>query len=131
MSTAVVVTNKLAVFAPAGTVTVPPKVANVLVELSCTTAPFGPAAPSSVTLIVEAPPPVTLAGARVTLDTGGMVTFKVPVTFAPLRVALTIAVVDVETGIDLTVKLADELPAVIVTVAGQLRIELPVDRDTT
>jgi hypothetical protein len=71
--TGLVVTVKLALLAPAGTVTLAGTAAAVELSESATTAPPAGAGPVNVTLACEVPPPVTLPGfnARVARLAGG------------------------------------------------------------
>ena len=69
VATAMVVTLKVALVAPAATVTLAGTVAAALSLESATCAPPAGAGPFSVTVAVEAFPPVTLAGVSVSADT--------------------------------------------------------------
>ena len=72
LPTALVVTVKVALFAPAPTVTLAGTVAAaVLLLASVTVAPPGGAAPLKVTVPVEELPPVTLVGLTATDDRAG------------------------------------------------------------
>src|SRR5215472_2706220 len=91
--TAFVVIAKLALAAPAATVTeAGTAAARVLLLVSVTTAPPDGAAVPSVTVPVLPAPPVTVPGFRVTEARGGFTT-SVDVLVAPLYVAVMVAVV--------------------------------------
>jgi hypothetical protein len=66
LGTVDVLTAKLALVAPAGTVTVAGTVTLGLDETNVTTAPSGPAGPLSVTLPTDAAPPTTAFGVKAT-----------------------------------------------------------------
>jgi hypothetical protein len=84
-ATALVVAVKVAVVAPASTVTVPGTcAAAVLLELKLTTAPPVGAAPLSVTVPVEELPPTTDVGFRLTEFRIAAVTVSVAVRVTPL-----------------------------------------------
>ncbi len=68
VDTAVVVIANVALLDPAATVTVAGRVALVLLELSATTLPPGPAGPVRVAVPVEPVPPMTDVGLTETLD---------------------------------------------------------------
>ena len=83
-ATGSVVTLKVAVVAPAATVTLAGTVAAAVLELvSVTTAPEGGALPVRVTVPVELTPPKTLVGASVTEVKAAGVTVKVAVCVTP------------------------------------------------
>ena len=81
-----VLTVKVALVAPAGTVTLAGTLAALLLLLSRTCAPPAGAGPLSVTVPVEDVPPITLAGLSVSDETAGSGTVTVRV--AALLVAL-------------------------------------------
>jgi len=123
--TALVLTVKLAVVAPAATVTLAgTRAAAVLLLESATTAPPEGAAPLNVTVPVDdCVPPVTLVGFRVNEDsvTGGGVagfTVSVAVLVVPPNAALIVTAVAALTALVLTVKLAVVAPGATVTLAG-------------
>jgi hypothetical protein len=78
-ATAVVVTVKVAVVAPAATETLAGTVALVLLEERLTVIPLGPAAAERVTVPVEGLPPITLVGESETLDSAAGLIVKVAV----------------------------------------------------
>ena len=120
--TEVVVTAKLALLAPAGTVTLAGTVAAVTLLESDTTAPPVGAALVRVNVPCDVAPPVTLVGfsASVLRLAGGGTGFTVSVAVrdAPPNEPVIIAEVDALTVLVVTVKLALVLPASIVTLAG-------------
>jgi len=123
--TALVLTVKLAVVAPAATVTLPgTRAALVLLLESATTAPPVGAAPLNVTVPVDdCAPPVTLVGFSVNEDNvtragAGGFTISVAILVVPPNAALIVTVVAVLTALVLTVKLALVAPAATVTLAG-------------
>jgi hypothetical protein len=71
VATALVVTLKLALVAPAGTVTLAGTAAAALLLESATTAPPAGAGPFRETVPLEALPPVTLVGLRPSEETTG------------------------------------------------------------
>jgi hypothetical protein len=77
--TGVVVTVKVALVAPAATVTLAGVVAAALLSERVTSAPPVGAAPVSRTVLVEELPPVTDVGLMVTLLTTGRLTVRVAV----------------------------------------------------
>src|SRR5258706_388645 len=122
---ALVPTMKLAVFAPAATVTLAgTRAAIVLLLASVTTAPPDGAALLSVTVPVEdCVPPVTLVGFSVNEDNvtgGGAAGFTVSaaVLVVPPYAAPIVTAVEALTALVLTVKLAVVAPAATVTLAG-------------
>jgi hypothetical protein len=123
--TALVLTVKLAVVAPAATVTLAgTRAAPVLLHESDTTAPPVGAAPLNVTVPVEnCVPPVTLVGFSVNEDSvtgggGAGFTVSVAVLVVPPNAALIVTAVVTLTALVLTVKLAVAAPAATVTLAG-------------
>ena len=77
--TAIVLTEKLAVMVPSGTVTLAATVAAALSLDNVTTAPPGAAGLFKVTVPVEEAPPVTLAGLTTTLESTGALIVNVAV----------------------------------------------------
>jgi hypothetical protein len=113
-----VLTVKVALVAPAGTVTLAGTLAALLLLLSRTCAPPAGAGPLSVTVPVEEVPPITLAGLSVSDETvgrGGGVTVRV-------MVVVCVKVPDVPVTVAVTVPTVAELLAasviVLVVVAG-------------
>jgi hypothetical protein len=128
--TALVFTAKLAVVAPAATVTLAATVASALSLDRVTTAPSAGAALLRVTVPVEEDPPVTLAGATETLEsTGGLIAKAV--VCGPLKLAVMVAEVVVPTAVVLTVKFAVASPAATITLAATVAAALSLDRVTT
>src|SRR3990172_1574683 len=128
--TAMVLTGKLAVVAPAATVTLAGTVAAALLLDSATSAPPAGAALLSVTVPVEDSPPVTLAGLTETAEsTGGLI---VRVVFCvPLKLAVIKAEVTAPTALVFTENVAVVSPAAPVTLAGTVAAALPLDSATT
>lgn len=132
-TTTFVVTVKVAVVAPAGTVTLEGTLAAALLLESRTCAPPAGAGPFSVTVPVDAPrgPPITLVGFRVSEDTIGGSTVSVAVCVPPPNDAEMVTVVDVATALVVSVKLAVVAPAGTVTpFAGTLAAALLLDKTT-
>ena len=129
--TPVVAMLKVAVVAPAGTVTVAGTVVLVLFDDNVTTSPEGPAGFVRVTVPTADAPPTTEPGATETLETEDSVTESVAVfvvePFAAEIVALTLE----DTLVVLMVNVAVVLPAATVTVAGTVAAELLDVRFTT
>ena len=117
-ATAVVAIAKVAVFAPASTVTEAGKVALALLEVRPTTVPPVGALPVKVTVPVEPVPPVTVLGATVTEARCGGRMVRVAVCCDPLSDAVTVSVSDAATVLVVIVKFALVDPVGIVTVAG-------------
>src|SRR5947209_10320106 len=116
--TGVVLTVKVAVVPPAGTVTLAGTVAAPVLLLDrLTTAPPLGAGALSVTVPVEELPPVTLDGLRLREESVGGVTVSEGVRVAPLAPEV-VAMVDEVIGDALTVLAALVLPARNVTLAG-------------
>jgi hypothetical protein len=82
-ATAPLVTPNVALVAPAATVTLAGTVAAGLLLESVTCAPPAGAGPFSVTVPVEEPPPVTLAGLRLSEETLGGTTVSEAVWVPP------------------------------------------------
>ncbi len=124
--TALVLTVKVALVAPAATVTLAGTLAAVVLLLeSVTVAPPAGAAPLKVTVPVEEFPPVTLVGfseseERVGGGGGAAVTVSEADLLAPLNVAEMETVVDTATALVLTVNVALVAPAATVTLDGTL-----------
>src|SRR6266849_6723943 len=100
--TALVVTVKVALVAPAPTVTLAGTVAAAVLLLdSVTVAPPAGAAPLKVTVPVEELPPVTLVGLTATddKDRGGGFTVRVAVWVPPLKVPRLVAGGEVQAGL--------------------------------
>lgn len=125
---ALVVAVKVALVAPAGTVTLAGTLATAVLLLdSVTTAPPVGAAAVKVTLPWEVPPPVTLVGFSVKLlrlNAGGGggtgVTMSVAVRLVPLYVPVSVTLLFAPTVLVLTPKLALLAPAAMPTLAGTL-----------
>lgn len=81
--TGTVVIVKVAVFCPAGTVTLAGTVAAALVSDRDTTAPPVGAFPFSVTVPVEETPPTTVAGLMLTVDKAAGVTVRFALRLLP------------------------------------------------
>ena len=122
--TARVFTVNVTDVAPAGTVTVAGTVAFAELEVSLTTSPPAGAAELRVTVPVELDPPVTAVGLSVSEVAIGAFTVTVVVAVVPAPVAVTITLWFVATGVDVTVKYAEKLPAGMVTVAGTVSAAL-------
>src|SRR6185369_9745960 len=116
-ATWLVVSGKVAVVAPAATVTVAGTPAEALLLVSAITAPPAGAAAVSVTVPVLPAPPTTVAGFSVT-EANGEFTVRTPVVEAPLYVAVMTTVVVVVTALLVTTNVAVVAPAVTVTEAG-------------
>jgi hypothetical protein len=118
-ATGSVVAVKVAVVAPAATVTdAGTWAAAVLFELRLTTAPPVGAGPSRVTVPVEDTPPTTEVGDRPTEERPAGVTVKVAVLLTLLKVAVMVTGVFEATGSVVAVKVAVVAPAATVTDAG-------------
>ena len=124
--TALVLTVKVALVAPAATVTLEGTRATVVLLLErATCAPPAGAGPLRVTVPAEEFPPVTVVGFRESeesVDGGGDAGVMVSEAdlVAPLKVAEIVTAVDAATALVLTVKVALVAPAATVTVEGTL-----------
>ena len=132
--TAVVVTLKLALVAPAGTVTLAGVEAAVELSARDTTTPPLGAAPVNVTVPVDELPPTTVVGFNESAESvaagGGGFTASVAERDAPANVPVIVAVVDADTAVVDTAKLALLWPAGTVTLAGTTATALFDDRAT-
>src|SRR5262245_32023585 len=132
--TVLVLTVKVALVLPAATVTLAGTLAAPLLLDSATCAPPAGAGPLSVTVPVDdCAPPVTLVGFRVseaTVGSGGGITVSEADRLTPPKDAEMVTVVDVDTVLVLTVKVALVLPAATVTLAGTLAAALLLDSAT-
>src|SRR6266852_6783194 len=119
-ATALVLTVKVALVAPAGTVTLEGTLAAELLLERATCAPPAGAAPLSVTVPVEELPPVTLVGFSATddKDREGGFTVRVAVCVPPLKVPEIVTAVELLTALVVTAKVALVAPAATVTLAG-------------
>src|SRR6202012_3427302 len=117
-ATDLVGTWKVAVFAPAATVTLDGGVAAGLLDDSATTIPPVAAFPLRVTVPVAFAPPMTEVGATDKLETVGGVTVRVPETSGLLPVAEIVAVVFFATGAVMIVNVADVAASATETFAG-------------
>jgi hypothetical protein len=140
VATDTVLMVKLALIAPAATVTLAGTVATFVLALDkATIAPVLGAAPVKVTVPCAPLPPVTLVGLTVTEDRlagggggGGGRTESVAVRVTPLKMAETTAVFVVATDTVLMVKLALVAPAATVTLTGTVATAaFPLESETT
>jgi hypothetical protein len=112
-------TVKVALVAPAGTVTLAGTVAaEALLLASATSAPPAGAAALSVTVPVDPTPPVTLVGFRLRDETVIGITVSAPDLVAPPYVPEIVTEVDAETGFVQTAKVAFVVPSWTTTLAG-------------
>ena len=118
VDTAVVVTVKVALFAPAATDIEVGTVAIELLELSVTTAPPEGATPFKVTVPVDDAPPETDAGLSVTEANVDTVIVRLAVAELEPRLAEIVAEVTAVTPVVDTVNVAEVAPAATVTEAG-------------
>jgi len=123
-ATPVVETVKVAVDAPARTVTLAGTVATVKLEPRVITKPPAGATALIVTVPVEEFPPRTEVGESESPETAKEVIVSEAVTVAPVPVAEIVAVTLEVTEVVLTVKVAVFEPAGTVTVAGTVALEL-------
>jgi hypothetical protein len=125
MVTATVLTVKVALVLPLGTVTVAGTVAaEVLLLVSVTAVPPAGAGPLKVTVPWEAEPPVTLVGLSTRALAAGGVTVRVAVLVTPPLAADIVTVVEADTAVLVTVNVALVLPAVTVTVEGTVAADV-------
>src|SRR5687768_681906 len=111
--------RKVALLDPAGTVTLAGTRATGFVLVSGTTTPPAGALAVRVTLPVELlQPPANDPGVRVRADTAGSSTASSAVRVNPRREAETVTVFAEETGLVVTVKVAEDAPWATVTLAG-------------
>lgn len=119
------VSSKVAVVAPAGTVTVAGTVPRLaLLEVRFTTKPPVGATLLSVTVPVALLPPTTEAGANVRSVNAGALIARFAVPDLPLAVAVIVAVTGAATPVVVTVKVPVVAPAATVTVAGTVAAAL-------
>ena len=119
LATGLVLAVKVAVVAPAATVTLEGTVAAAVLPLvSVTAAPPAGAAPFNFTVPVDVPPPVTEVGLTVTELIAGAFTVNVAFCVEPLNVAEIVDEVLLATGVVVTVKVADFAPGATVTLAA-------------
>src|SRR5712691_11787021 len=132
VATGLVVTGKVALMAPAGTVTLAETVAAAVLLLErVTRAPPLGAGPFSVTVpLGEDVPPVTLAELRVNKEGIGGITVSEAVWVTPLKDAEMVTRVDVATGLVVTGKVALMAPAGTDTLPGTVAAALPLERAT-
>lgn len=106
LPTGTVVIGKVAVVAPAGTVTELATVADEPLEASVTTIPPVGAGPVRVTVPVDEAPPTTVVGLRVKALTVGALTVKIAVFDPPPLGSVAVRVTDwfVATGVVVIVK---------------------------
>ena len=115
---------KVAVVAPAATVTEAGTVALAVLLASATAMPPVGAGLLIVTVPVELAPPITEVGLRETDDADGGVTVRVAEPEVVPSVALIVAVVEAATAVVPTVKEALVAPAATVTNAGSVALAL-------
>lgn len=120
--TATVVTAKVALVAPAGTVTVAGTAEEALLSARATTKPPVGAALLSVTVPCDATPPTTEVGLSATAVSVGALTARFTVCAVLCAVALIAAVLFVVTPSVVTVKVPVVAPAAIVSVAGRVAL---------
>ena len=130
LATAVVVIVKLAVVAPAATVTLAGTVAAaLLLDMLTASPPVGAALPR-VTVPVEEVPPATAVGFTDTDETAGGFTVNAAVCVPPLNVAEMVADAALATAVVVMVKVAVVAPAATVTLAGTDAAALLLERVT-
>jgi hypothetical protein len=132
--TTVVLTVKVALVAPAGTVTLAGSQAAPSLTDSMTVAPPAGAGPLSVTVPVEEAPPTTVVGFSVSDESvaAAGVTVSEAVRATPLYDAEIVTDVDELTGLVLTAKVAVVAPLATVTLDGTVAtLVLLLESDTT
>jgi hypothetical protein len=122
VDTAVVVVAKVAVVAPAATVTVLGGTALVELEPRVTTRPPVGAGPEIVTVPVEETPPITVVGLMVTLERDGGLIVNVAFDVLPDSVAEMVSVATDATARVVTVNVPEVAPATTVTVPGTVAL---------
>jgi hypothetical protein len=124
VATAVVVIVKVAVVAPAATVTEVGSVAFAVLDARETAIPPVGAAPLRVTVPVDGLPPMTVDGESVSpVSTGGFIV-SVAVFEVPARVAVIVTEAELETAVVLIGNVAELDPAVTVTLVGSVALVL-------
>ena len=124
LETDVVLTVKVAVVAPAATVTVAGTVALVVLDERLTAVPPVPAGPLRVTVPVELLPPETVVGVSETLESAAGVTVRVAVCDVPARVPVIVTEVLVATPVVVIVNVVVVEPEGTVTDAGTVALVL-------
>lgn len=124
-------TVKLAVAAPAGTVTLAGTPAAALLEDNFTTMPPAGALPLRFTVALDEAPPATVVGLSVTREMLGTLIVKFAEAVVPEKVAVTVASVLVATGVVGIEKVAEVAPAGTVTDAGTFAADELLDSVTT
>jgi hypothetical protein len=130
--TTLVVTVKVAVVAPVGTVTLAGVIAEALLSESVTVlcAAVPVAGPFKVTVPIEELPPKTLAGFMATEESARGTIVRGPVCVAPLNVPVIVTGVEVVTVLVVTVKVAVAAPEATTTLAGVVEDALLSDSVT-
>jgi hypothetical protein len=128
--TGLVVAVNVALVLPEVTVTVPGMDTEPELSDKATTSPAGPAGPVRVTVPVELLPPITEAGENDRLATPGRIIVRVAVLVVPLRVAVMVTTVTVETPLVVMVNVPLVLPGEMYVVPGTLADPLEEDRVT-
>lgn len=130
VATGMVTTLKVALVAPAETVTLGGTVAAGLLLESATCAPPAGAGPLSVTVPVAGTPPVTLAGLTLSAEAAGGSTVSVTLCEPPPLEAVMLALVDAATALVATLNVALVAPAATVTLAGTVAAGLLLESAT-
>lgn len=127
--TALVATENVTLEFPAAILTLAGTVADALLLVSATKRPPAGAGAVKVTVPVEEAPPVTLAGFSDIEDSAaGALIVSCAVALMPLYVAVMVATVEEEPALVVTVKVAEELPGLTLTVPGTVAEELLDDK---
>lgn len=122
-NTTTVLTVNVAVVAPDATVTVAGTVPFAELDARLMTEPPVGAGPLMVTVPVDALPPITVVGDKLSpMSVGGLIV-NVPVTDLPLTVAVIVEVVFAATGVALTVKVPLDEPAGTVKLVGTVALD--------